>query len=132
MRLHDTISTILLLLAFILFPAFALADEVQLQNGDRITGLVSSKGRKTLRLQTPHGVLTIALDKIDRVRRADGTEDVIGGEPPKPAPPPPPPKPAPPAAPGATTAAASRCPTCGRIVTGNKGARYCMTCDVTF
>ena len=46
-------------------------------NGDRISGRIVSKGRRTLRLQTPHGVLVIGLDKIDRLRRADGTEEVL-------------------------------------------------------
>jgi putative salt-induced outer membrane protein YdiY len=40
MRLHNTLSTILALFAFLLFPALAHADDVQLQNGDRITGTV--------------------------------------------------------------------------------------------
>jgi hypothetical protein len=60
-------------------------DQVTLLNGDRISGRIVSKGRRTLRLQTPHGVLVIGLDKIDRLRRADGTEELLAA-PPKPAP----------------------------------------------
>jgi hypothetical protein len=62
-------------------------DVVILTNGDRISGRVSSKSRRTLRFQTPHGVLTIGLDKIERLIRADGTEELLK-EPPAPAPPP--------------------------------------------
>jgi hypothetical protein len=61
-------------------------DVVILTNGDRISGRVASKGRRTLRLQTPHGVLTINLDKIERVKRADGTEELMKAPPPTPAP----------------------------------------------
>lgn len=60
-------------------------DQVTLLNGDRISGRIVSKGRRTLRLQTPHGVLVIGLDKIDHLRRADGTEEALAA-PPKPAP----------------------------------------------
>ncbi|HEY5908616.1 MAG TPA: hypothetical protein VIZ31_11275 [Vicinamibacteria bacterium] len=86
-----------MLAQILLLAALAMAadqDQVTLKNGDRISGLIASRGRKTLRLQTPYGVLVIALDKIDRLRRADGTEEVLSA-PPKPAPTPTPP-PAPP------------------------------------
>jgi hypothetical protein len=66
---------------------------VELKNGDRISGRISTRAKKTVRLQTPHGVLTIALDKIALIRRADGTEEVPGA--PKPAAPLPPPPPLP-------------------------------------
>ena len=65
--------------------ATAADDQVILLNGDRISGRIASKGRRTLRLQTPHGVLVINLDKIDRLRRADGTEELVAA-PPAPAP----------------------------------------------
>lgn len=55
----------------------ATTDVVTLLNGDRISGRIVSKGRKFLRFQTPHGVLSIGLDKIDRLQRADGTEEVL-------------------------------------------------------
>lgn len=80
-----------LLLAALAAPA---DDQVVLLNGDRISGRIASKGRRTLRLQTPYGVLTIGLDKIDRLKRADGTEEVLSA-PPKPAAPPAPPPPPP-------------------------------------
>ena len=70
-------------------------DVVILTNGDRISGKVLAKGRKTLRLQTPHGPLQIALDKIDRLRHPDGTEEVLN-KPPSPPPAPVAPKPPPP------------------------------------
>ena len=64
----------LLALALLASPA----DEVViLTNGDRISGKVLAKGRKLLRLQTPHGLLQIPLDKIDRLHHPDGTEEVI-------------------------------------------------------
>jgi len=73
-----------LLLASLLALALLRADGddvVILTNGDRISGRVASKGRRTLRLQTPHGVLTIGLDKIERVKRADGTEELMKAPP---------------------------------------------------
>jgi hypothetical protein len=81
------------LLLFALLGAAPADDVVTLANGDRITGRILSKGKKTLRLSTPHGLLTIPLEKIERMRRADGTEEVLNAPPP---PPPPPPTPAPP------------------------------------
>jgi hypothetical protein len=46
-------------------------------------------------LQTPYGVLVIPADKIERIRRDDGSEEVLNVVP-TPAPPPPPPPPPPP------------------------------------
>jgi hypothetical protein len=63
-------------------------DVVTLTNGDRISGQIVSKGRRTLRLRTPHGLLTIGLDKIERLRHADGTEEILKALP-TPAPTPP-------------------------------------------
>ena len=76
------IACALLVLALVAPPA---DDVVVLTNGDRISGRVLAKGRKTLRLQTPYGLLQIALDKIDRVRHPDGTEEVLS-KPPSPSP----------------------------------------------
>jgi hypothetical protein len=75
--------------------AGAADDVVVLLNGDRITGKLVAKGTKLARLQTPYGLLVIGLDKIDRIRHADGWEEVVAA-PPKPpvtpaTPPPPPP-----------------------------------------
>lgn len=67
----------LVLLLLVALAGAPADDVVTLQNGDRISGRIVSKGRRTLRLQTPHGLLTIGLDKIDRLRRADGTEEVL-------------------------------------------------------
>lgn len=67
-------------------------DVVILANGDRISGKVLAKGRKILRLQTPYGLLQISIDKIDRLRHPDGTEEVLS-TPPSPAPTPTPPAP---------------------------------------
>jgi hypothetical protein len=73
----------LLVLALLGAPA---DDVVILLNGDRISGRIMAKGRKTIRLQTPHGLLVIGLDKIDRLRRADGSEEVVTVPPPPAAP----------------------------------------------
>jgi hypothetical protein len=63
----------------------ATDDVVTLANGDRISGKIVSKGRRTLRLKTPYGTLLIGLDKVERLRRADGTEEVLKAPPPAPA-----------------------------------------------
>ena len=86
------IASALLVLALVAPPP---DDVVILTNGDRISGKVLGKGRKTLRLQTPYGLLQITLDKVDHVRHPDGTEEVLN-KPPSPAPLPVPPKPPPP------------------------------------
>lgn len=71
-------------------------DVVILNNGDRISGKVVSKGRKILRLQTPYGLLQIGLDKIERLHHADGTEELLTALPAPATAPTPTPKPAPP------------------------------------
>lgn len=86
------ISSALLALALL---APVADDVVILTNGDRISGKVVAKGRRTLRLQTPHGLLQIPLDKVERLRHADGSEEVLRATPsPSPSPvaakPPPP------------------------------------------
>ena len=60
--------------------AFALpaaADQVVLTNGDRVTGQVVARGTQRVRIQTPHGLLVIPLDKISRIRKDDGSEEVL-------------------------------------------------------
>ena len=71
------------------------ADVVVLVNGDRVTGRVVGKITRRVRLQTPSGVLVIPADKVERIRRDDGSEELLNARPaPPPTPPPPPPPPA--------------------------------------
>ena len=85
-------ASALLVLALVAPPA---DDVVILTNGDHISGKVLAKGRKALRLQTPYGLLQITLDKVDRVRHPDGSEEVMS-TPPSPPQAPPAVKPPPP------------------------------------
>jgi hypothetical protein len=81
-----------LALGLLLLAAPAAEDVVTLVNGDRISGKVLSKSRRLVRLQTAHGTLQIRLDAIQKIRKADGTEEVLTA-PPTPAPKPVPPTP---------------------------------------
>jgi hypothetical protein len=69
------------------------ADVLVLVNGDRVTGRVVGKITKRVRLQTPYGTLVIPAEKVERIRRDDGSEEVLNVRPvvPTPLPPPPPP-----------------------------------------
>ena len=53
----------------------AAADVVVLVNGDQVTGHVVGSVAKRVRLQTPYGVLLIPADKVDRIKRDDGSEE---------------------------------------------------------
>ena len=64
MRLHDTVAATLTLLAFLLLPALAIADEVQLQNGDRITGTVVRLAGGTLTFRAAGADLLIPWNTI--------------------------------------------------------------------
>jgi len=70
------------------------ADVVVLLNGDRVTGRIQGSSTRRFRLQTPYGLLVIPRERVERVRRDDGREEVVNAPPPPPkpaAPPPPPP-----------------------------------------
>jgi hypothetical protein len=84
--------TILAALAFLLAVPALRADVVVFVNGDRVTGRLIGKITKRVRVQTPYGTLVIPADKIERIRRDDGSEEVLNVVP-TPAPPPPPPPP---------------------------------------
>jgi len=86
--------TILATLALLLCAALLRADVVVLANGDRVTGRVVGKITRRVRLQTPYGVLVIPADKVERIRRDDGSEELPSA---RPAPPPTLPPPPPPA-----------------------------------
>ena len=62
------------------------ADVVVFVNGDQITGRVVGRITRRVRLQTPYGVLVIPADKIERIRRDDGSEEVLNVAPPAPPP----------------------------------------------
>ena len=71
------------------------ADVVVLLNGDRVSGRLIGRITRRVRLQTPYGTLVIPADKVERIRRNDGTEEVLNVRPtPDATPPPPPPPPA--------------------------------------
>jgi hypothetical protein len=79
-------------IALVLVAAYASADMVVLTNGDRVTGKVVGSVAKRVRLQTRYGVLVIPAEKVDRIERDDGTEQVLRPAPaptPTPAPTPP-------------------------------------------
>jgi hypothetical protein len=79
-------------LALLLAAPLLHADVVVLVNGDRITGRVVGKVTRRVRLQTPYGALVIPADKVERIRRDDGREEILNAPPaPLPAVPPPPP-----------------------------------------
>jgi len=70
------------------------ADQVILTNGDRVTGQVVARGTQRLRVQTPYGLLVIPIEKIGRIRKDDGSEEVLNAPVPAPEPTPvPTPKP---------------------------------------
>jgi hypothetical protein len=85
----------LVILALLLGAPLLRADVVVLVNGDRVTGRVVGPITRRVRVQTPYGTLEIPADKVERIHRDDGNEEVLNV---KPAPaltsvPPPPPPP---------------------------------------
>ena len=64
MRSHVTSAPILALLALLLLPALAIADEIQLQNGDRITGTVVRMTGGNLTFKTTGGDITIPWNTV--------------------------------------------------------------------
>ncbi len=88
------LGTALALLVGIAGPA--AAEVVVLKDGDRVHGKLVVRGTVRLRLQTAYGLLVIPLDKVEKIVRDDGTEEVLGvHDPAAPAPPVPTPPPAP-------------------------------------
>jgi len=63
-------------------PGPALRGDVfVLRGGDRITGEPVLQGKRTFKVKTPYGTLTIPRAKVDRIVRADGTEELVNPEP---------------------------------------------------
>jgi hypothetical protein len=83
-------------LALLVAAPLLHADVVVLVNGDRVTGRVIGKITRRVRVQTPYGTLVIPADKVERIHKDDGSEEVLNVTPtPDPTPPPPPPPPPP-------------------------------------
>jgi hypothetical protein len=83
------------LLALALAASVASADVVVLVNGDKVTGRVVGSIARRVRVETPYGVLVIPVDKVERIHRDDGREEVLVN-PKAPSAPKPTPTPAPP------------------------------------
>lgn len=73
-------------LALGLLAAVARGDVYILRGGDRITGEPMLEGKRSFKVKTPYGVLTIPRAKVDRVIRPDGTEQAVNPEPGSPKP----------------------------------------------
>jgi hypothetical protein len=65
------------LLGLVLAAAAARADTIVLRDGDQVTGKIVSRGTRRIRLQTPYGLLVIPVDKVDRIKKDDGTEEQV-------------------------------------------------------
>jgi len=68
-------------LALALAASSARPDVYILRGGDRITGEPVLEGKRSFKVKTPYGVLTIPRSKVDRVIRPDGTELAVNPEP---------------------------------------------------
>ena len=68
-------------LALGLAASSARGDVYILRGGDRITGEPVLEGKRSFKVKTPYGVLTIPRSKVDRVIRPDGTEQAVNPEP---------------------------------------------------
>jgi hypothetical protein len=68
-------------LALVLSAIPARADVFILRGGDRITGEPLLEGKRSFKVKTPYGVLTIPRSKVDRIIRPDGTEQAVNPEP---------------------------------------------------
>lgn len=55
----------------------AAADVVYLTNGDKISGKFATSNRRSYVLMTPYGRLNVPRDKIWKIEKADGTEEVL-------------------------------------------------------
>jgi len=69
------------LLAVSLLAPAARGDVFILRGGDRITGKPVLEGKRTFKVQTPFGLLTIPRAKVDHIVRPDGSEVPVNPEP---------------------------------------------------
>jgi hypothetical protein len=67
-------------LVLLLVAGGARADVFVLRGGDRITGKPLLEGKRTFKVQTPYGTLTIPRSKVDRILRPDGREELVTPE----------------------------------------------------
>jgi hypothetical protein len=65
------------LLVLSALAARAGAEVLFLTNGDRITGKIATSNRRNFVLMTPYGRLNVPRDKIWKIEKADGTEEVL-------------------------------------------------------
>jgi hypothetical protein len=77
MRTNGRMRAPAVLIALALAAASASGDVVVLQNGDRVTGRVVGSIARRVRVETPYGVLVIPVDKVERIHRDDGREEVL-------------------------------------------------------
>jgi hypothetical protein len=69
------LKPIVLALAVLLAASAVSADVVFLRDGDQITGQIVARGTRRIRVQTPYGLLVIPLEKVDRIKKEDGSEE---------------------------------------------------------
>jgi len=67
--------------ALFLLVSAARADVFILRGGDRISGKPVVEGKRSFKVQTPYGLLTIPRTRVDRIVRPDGTEVLVNPEP---------------------------------------------------
>lgn len=63
--------------ALLTLATSAAADVVYLTNGDKITGKIGTANRRSYALLTAYGRLNVPRDKIWKIEKADGTEEVL-------------------------------------------------------
>jgi hypothetical protein len=71
------LKPILFVVALLLAAVAASADVVYLRDGDQITGQIVARGTRRIRVQTPYGLLVIPLEKVDRIKKDDGSEEQL-------------------------------------------------------
>jgi hypothetical protein len=74
-------ATLAVALALSLSARAARGDVFVLRGGDRITGDIVLEGKRSFKVKTPYGVLTLPRSKVDRIVRADGTQQLVNPEP---------------------------------------------------
>jgi len=83
LRAGDVRRALRLAAALTLLASAAAADVFVLRGGDRITGKPVLEGKRSFKVQTPYGVLTIPRAKVDHIVRPDGTEVAVNPETPE-------------------------------------------------
>jgi hypothetical protein len=63
--------------AAVLAASVASADVVYLRDGDQVTGQIVARGTRRIRVQTPYGLLVIPLEKVDHIKKEDGSEEYL-------------------------------------------------------